>query len=51
MNVYRLVSENTIEEKVIELQERKRALFAAVIDDGDMFGTAITASDIRELLG
>ncbi|UCZ62735.1 DEAD/DEAH box helicase [Mycolicibacterium phocaicum] len=51
VNVYRLVSENTIEEKVIALQERKRALFAAVIDDGDMFGTAITASDIRELLG
>lgn len=51
VNVYRLVSEHTIEEKVIELQQRKRALFAAVIDDGDMFGTAITASDIRELLG
>ncbi|OKH83995.1 helicase SNF2 [Mycobacterium sp. ST-F2] len=51
VNVYRLVSENTIEEKVIALQERKRALFAAVIDDGDMFGSAITASDIRELLG
>ena len=29
----------------------RRALFAAVIDDGDMFGSAITASDSRELLG
>ncbi|MUL65686.1 helicase SNF2 [Mycobacterium sp. CBMA 234] len=51
VNVYRLVSEDTIEEKVIALQDRKRALFAAVIDGGDMFGSAITASDIRELLG
>ncbi|MUL80415.1 MULTISPECIES: DEAD/DEAH box helicase [unclassified Mycolicibacterium] len=51
VSVYRLVAENTIEEKVVALQERKRALFAAVVDDGDLFGSAITASDIRELLG
>ena len=36
---------------MVALQERKRALFAAVVDDGDLFGSAITASDIRELLG
>lgn len=51
VSVYRLVAENTIEEKVVALQDRKRALFAAVVDDGDLFGSAITASDIRELLG
>ncbi|MBU9764572.1 DEAD/DEAH box helicase [Mycobacterium sp. TNTM28] len=51
VTVYRLVSENTIEEKVVALQERKRALFAAVVDEGELFGSAITASDIRELLG
>ncbi|TMS53999.1 DEAD/DEAH box helicase [Mycobacterium sp. DBP42] len=51
VTVYRLVSEDTIEEKVVALQDRKRALFAAVVDDGDLFGSAITASDIRELLG
>jgi superfamily II DNA or RNA helicase len=51
VSVYRLVAEDTIEEKVVALQERKRALFAAVVDDGDLFGSAITASDIRELLG
>ena len=50
VTVYRLVSQGTIEEKVVALQERKRTLFAAVIDDGDVFGTAITASDVRELL-
>ena len=50
VNVYRLVSAGTIEEKVVALQERKRKLFNSVIDDGDMFGTAITESDIREML-
>jgi len=50
VNVYRLVSAGTIEEKVVALQERKRELFAAVVDDGEMFGTAITESDIREML-
>jgi len=51
VTVYRLVSEGTIEEKVVTLQERKRELFAAVVDDGDVFGTAITDSDVRELFG
>ncbi|GAA1481185.1 hypothetical protein GCM10009624_16250 [Gordonia sinesedis] len=51
VTVYRLVSAGTIEEKVVALQDRKRALFDAVIDDGDLFGTAITAADVRELLG
>lgn len=51
VTVYRLVAENTIEEKVVALQDRKRALFAAVVDDGDLFGSTISASDIRELLG
>lgn len=51
VTVYRLVSADTIEEKVVELQERKRELFAAVMDDGDMFGAAISADDVRGLLG
>ncbi len=50
VTVYRLVSEDTIEEKVVALQDRKRELFGAVIDDGDEFGTAIEAADIRALL-
>lgn len=50
VNVYRLVSADTIEERVVRLQERKRALFDAVVDDGELFGTALSAGDIRELL-
>ncbi|WP_284227512.1 DEAD/DEAH box helicase [Mycobacterium antarcticum] len=51
VTVYRLVSAGTIEEKVVALQARKRALFAAVIDEGDVFGSVISASDVRELFG
>ncbi|MGC3993992.1 MAG: SNF2-related protein [Propionicimonas sp.] len=48
--VYRLVSEDTIEEKVVALQERKRDLFAKVVgSDGDL-AAPLTADDIRGLL-
>ncbi|WP_020107928.1 DEAD/DEAH box helicase [Nocardia sp. 348MFTsu5.1] len=50
VTVYRLVSADTIEAKVVDLQERKRALFNAVIDDGEMFSTAVEADDIRKML-
>lgn len=48
--VYRMVSEGTIEEKVVALQERKRELFARVVDDGGLMGAPLDASDIRGLL-
>lgn len=51
VTVCRLVSANTIEERVVGLQDRKRALFDAAIDDGELFGTAISSDDIREMLG
>ena len=50
VNVYRMVSADTIEEKVVALQQRKRDLFASVIDTGEFRSTTITASDIRGLL-
>ncbi len=49
VTVYRLVSEATMEGKVIELQDRKRALFTAVMDEGAAFGGVLGAEDIREL--
>ena len=48
--VYRLVSEGTIEEKVVALQERKRELFSRVVDEGGLMGAPLTADDIRGLL-
>ena len=47
--VYRLVASGTIEEKVVALQQRKRDLFARVVDDEAMTGAALTAEDIRGL--
>ncbi|MGY1746734.1 SNF2-related protein [Blastococcus sp. SYSU D00695] len=48
--VYRLVAADTIEQKVLALQERKRDLFARVVDgeDGALTGP-LTADDIRGL--
>ena len=50
VNVYRMVSADTIEEKVVALQQRKRDLFASVVDTGEFRSAAITATDIRGLL-
>jgi superfamily II DNA or RNA helicase len=47
--VYRLIARDTIEERVLALQARKNALFANVMDDGDMFGGGLDADDIRAL--
>ncbi len=50
VTVYRLVSEGTIEDKVVALQERKRALFDSVLDSGSAAGAPISAADIASLL-
>ncbi|MDP9429974.1 MAG: SWF/SNF helicase family protein, partial [Actinomycetota bacterium] len=47
--VYRLVAAGTIEEKVLALQERKRDLFARVMDDDGALAGPLTAEDIRGL--
>lgn len=47
--VYRLISKNTIEEKVMALKQRKAELFSTVMDGGNAFGTTVTADDIRGL--
>uniref|UniRef100_UPI0039EF7B34 DEAD/DEAH box helicase n=1 Tax=Sinomonas sp. G460-2 TaxID=3393464 RepID=UPI0039EF7B34 len=47
---YRLVARGTIEEKVMELKEKKAALFTSVMDDDALFASALTAEDVRTLL-
>lgn len=47
--VYRMISVGTIEEKVLELQQRKARLFTAVMDDEELFAQSLTAADIRGL--
>jgi SNF2 family DNA or RNA helicase len=48
--VYRLIAHDTIEDKVMALNARKAKLFASVIDDGNAFGSTLTADDIRGLI-
>lgn len=51
VNVYRMVSTDTIEEKVMALKASKSKLFASVLDGGAAGGAGLTATDVRELLG
>ena len=50
VHVYRLVSTDTVEEKVVGLQERKRQLFSTVVDAGQFRSGRIGAADVRALL-
>lgn len=50
VNVYRMVANGTIEEKVMALKEKKAKLFDAVLDDDAVFSSALSADDIRSLL-
>ncbi len=48
--VYRMVAKDTIEDKVVALQDAKRRLISSVMDEGDGFGSVLSADDIRDLL-
>jgi len=48
---YRLVAEGTVEEKIRELQDRKRALAQALLGDEKSLIGKLTAEDLRHLLG
>ena len=47
--VYKLVGKGTIEEKILALQEKKRALFTSVMDEGAGAAKALTAADVEFL--
>jgi SNF2 family DNA or RNA helicase len=49
--VYRLVAKDTIEQKVMDLKARKTELFESVIGGEALAGAALTAEEIRGLLG
>ena len=49
VNVIRLITRGTIEEQVVKLGERKRALFDQMITAGETMPTQLTQEDIRAL--
>jgi len=48
--VYKFIIKNSIEEKVLHLQEKKKRLFENILEEGEAFGSLITENDIRGLL-
>ncbi|MBI3459188.1 SWF/SNF helicase family protein, partial [Candidatus Azambacteria bacterium] len=48
--VYKFIIKNSIEEKVLHLQEKKKRLFENILEEGETFGSLITENDIRNLL-
>ena len=49
MIVYRLVAADTVEERILALQDRKRALFDAALGDGAA-AAGLTRDDLLALL-
>ncbi|WP_417234247.1 SNF2-related protein [Arthrobacter sp.] len=47
--VYRMVSKDTIEEKVMALKAKKAQLFSSVMDEDAAFGAVISADDVKSL--
>lgn len=50
VQVIRLLAKDTIEEKIYEMQQKKKELIERVIQPGETFLTAMSESDIRHLL-
>ncbi|MUV37501.1 Non-specific serine/threonine protein kinase [Lentibacillus sp. JNUCC-1] len=50
VQVIRLISEGTIEEKIYELQQKKRELIDQVIQPGETMLSSLSEDDVRELL-
>jgi SNF2 family DNA or RNA helicase len=50
VKVIKLVARGTIEEKMNELQEKKRDLVAEIVDSEEQRSVALTEEDIREIL-
>lgn len=50
VQVIRLIAEGTIEEKIYELQQKKRELISQVIQPGEAMLSSLSEEDIRELL-
>jgi SNF2 family DNA or RNA helicase len=48
VNVYRLVAQGTVEEKILGLQEKKRALFEAALSEASA-ASSITREDLLQL--
>lgn len=51
VTVYKLIAKNTIEEKILKLQERKSELAEQLLETGGFEGVKLTKEEMLELLG
>ncbi|KKU65399.1 MAG: SNF2-related protein [Candidatus Wolfebacteria bacterium GW2011_GWD2_47_17] len=49
VNVYKLVTKGTIEEKILKLQEKKKFLFDNLVDESNDLFKKLTWDEVREL--
>lgn len=47
--VYKMIIKDSIEEKVLKLQEKKQKLFKNIMDDESFFSSAVTEEDIKNI--
>ncbi len=50
VQVFKMITKGTIEEKIYEIQERKKKLANLIIDAGENFITTLSVDEIKELL-
>ena len=50
VNVYKLVTKGTVEEKVVALQEKKKQLFEALVEEQEASALSMTWEDVKGLL-
>ena len=50
VQVYKLITKDTIEEKIYLLQQKKKELIDSLIQPGENFLSKMTEAEIRELL-
>ncbi|MNE63176.1 hypothetical protein D3C80_1585120 [compost metagenome] len=48
--IYKFITKNSVEEKILNLQKRKRSLSNSLITVEDSFEKSLTAEDIKALL-
>ena len=49
--IYKFITKDSVEEKILALQSRKRSVAESLITTEESFVKSLTAEDIREILG
>jgi superfamily II DNA or RNA helicase len=51
VQIFKLITHNTIEEKIYHLQQKKKDLIQSIIKSGEFFEDTLTEDDVLEILG